>query len=246
MSSPFDVKVAETTTFAPRQKGKELNKREQMLAYVHNHGWVLDTTATIVRRRGETVQDPLAFTRPAADGGTWHLSLDYKVADSWTYRTDNILRGLVLRHSLREGEKRAQKFELVNTGQKEYDPDRLWAITGRNTESLNMVDAQLRRRAERVIADPDLVAWLSLEQRHKDHEEMVAAQAKREAYWAKRRARNEALTVDNEEFSRLARHIRDALYPLSNIDGTTDVAAAMAELDEKVAALKAAVKEEGK
>ena len=85
-----------------------------------------------------------------------------------------------------------------------------------------------------------------LEQRHKDHEEMVAAQAKREAYWAKRRARNEALTVDNEEFSRLARHIRDALYPLSNIDGTTDVAAAMAELDEKVAALKAAVKEEGK
>lgn len=248
MSSPFDIKVAETTTFAPRQKGKELNKREQMLAYVHNHGWVLDTSATISKRRGEMVQDPLAFVRPAADGGTWHLSLDYQVADSWTYRTDNILRGLTLRHSSTMGETRGRqrKYELLNTGQKDYDPHGLWEVTGRNTEGLNMVDAQLRRRAERVIADPDLVVWLSEEKRYADVERMREAERARKERWEKRRARNAALTVDNDEFISLARQIRDVLYPLTSVDGETDVAAAIAELDDKVAALKAVVKEEGK
>lgn len=183
MSSPFDLAHAEPTPFTARKKGTgiNMNKREAYIAYLNDHGWMIDTEARVrVRRNGTYVeaQDPLTFVRPTADGtGVWRLNLDYTVEGSYSYRTDNTLRGLTL--SLVGTDHR---YTMVNVAQKKLSATALWDVAGRD---LDTTSHALRRRAERVAANPDLAAWLVEESKYRGK---LAEAKRREEYAIKRAA----------------------------------------------------------
>ena len=181
MSTPFDLVHPEPTPFTARKKGTgvNMNKREAYLAYLTEHGWMLDTEARIkVRRNGTYVeaQNPLAYVRPALDGaGVWYLHLDYSVEGSYSYRTDNTLRGITLYHSERPKVKYRMTLMrwMANAAQKRLASTTMWEVAGRD---LDTTTHALRRRAERVAANPDLTVWLIEEKSHQN----------RVAYWTHR------------------------------------------------------------
>lgn len=242
MSSPFDLAHAEPTPFTARKKGTgiNMNKREAFIAYLHEHGWMIDTEARVkVRRNGTYVdaQDPLTFVRPTADGtGVWRLRLDYTVEGSYSYRTDNTLRGLTL---TQVGS--THKYTMVNSAQKKLAATALWDVTGRDLETTSHA---LRRRAERVAANPDLAVWLVEERMHQSKLDAAKRQREWEAQRAKAQAHNPALREDvsNRDFARLAQRVRDLSYELQyGVDGTTDIPERMARFEDAVAELRKAV-----
>lgn len=245
MSTPFTTTVADANPFAPAPQKEPMNAREDFLRRVDKHGWLLDTEARLTRRvRGERVsmQDPTAFLKPDGNGGTWKLKLDYTIEDNWTGATDNTLREVVLVHVAADGT-RSRDYRLINTAVKRNDPVGLWEICARERKPV----PRLRPLAERIVAAPELCAWLVEEKRYLDRQAYEAASRRREEQWARRKKRNAALAVTNDEFNTLGRDLRDAVYALTHVDGTTDVSEAMTTLRLRVAALENALKNgEGK
>jgi len=241
VSSPFDIRPASNSAFAPRKE--VMNVREQFIAYLHDHGWTLDTTATLPRRHSnERVQNPLAFVRPAQAGGDWHLHLDYMIESSYTGRTDNTLRGLEM-WRIKPGQVRGDAPAIHKLRQpKKYGDTGLWTIAGRDLG--NDYGKAMRMRAERVTADPDLAVWLEVEQRWKDNEAMKQAQIAREAAWAKRKQATPHVLVTGSAWTGLTDAVTRAARKLYQADGTSDTYALMDALRTAVAELEAAVEKQ--
>lgn len=223
------------------------NARTEILAFVAAKGWELDTTATINRRGGwgsesQTVQDPFAFRKAAADGGTWQVKLDFKVKDDgyWSSgnRTDNRLRGVEVRKFAADGtpvnlpleDRRLYNgnplpLRLVNSDASiSIATSWLWEVTGEDEVNLT-----LRKRAEKLFADPELVVWLAQEAEHQYNLAL-----RRE--WAERRREQELrerpLPEGWDELVKVARQVVKA-------DGLTDTAELLAQLSAATVAVVA-------
>jgi hypothetical protein len=218
------------------------NARTEILAFVAAKGWELDTTATINWRGGwgsasKTVQDPFAFRKVAADGGTWQAKLDFKVKDDgyWSSgnRTDNRLRGIELRKFAADGTEvnlplrdrllhgTPVALRLINSDVARYvSTSWLWEVTGEAGTSI-------RKRAEKLFADPDLVVWLANEA------EWNYDEANRRA-WALRRQEQELRDRPLPEgWSTLSK----AAQAIVNADGKSDPVALIAALRDGIAAV---------
>jgi len=234
VSSPFDVKPAVNTAFAPR-KGY-MNKREQFIEYVFSNGWTLDPTATITTwRNRETKQNPVAFVRTSPTGEDWHLILGYPVDGNPNDRADNTLRGLTLWRQVGD---RKDRYRLEAPGS--YGSSRLWDVTGEGLAP-GWREKALRPRAERLVADPDLSVWLYAEQRWIDDEAHRVATAKREAEYALRKRPLQNVTVTRTVWDARAYEVQEAARKLYRADGSSDILKLMASLRATMADLESAV-----
>lgn len=231
------------------------NAREQLIAFVLSQGWELDPTKTVwsdYKSYGwghadgaVRVQDPHAFIKPAANGwGTWRLELDYKRADSF-YKTDNRLRHVYIELTDAEGKRVAIGAQDYNTRvalaadwSTYYTSSFVYQLgaatcgpTGNNT---------LRQRAEIIAANPDLVLWLAEEGRI-EHALRVAEQRRQREEEAKARKRPLDITVERSEWDTLTTKLYRATTALNGAHGLTPLAEKIAEAEEAIAALRAAL-----
>lgn len=227
------------------------NAREQLIAFILSQGWELDPNQTVWDGQGswyssqDRVQDPHAFRKPAADGGTWTLSLDYNVRTSYRGVTDNRLRGVTLR--LRDAEGR-----LAQIGKNSYndyvrlDPRtgdnlassltyQLWAVLG-GTNGTN----SLRQRIELLAAAPATALWLAEENRQARLERLAEQRRQREEE-AKARKRPLDITVGRSEWDRQTDALYRAVNALHGAHGLTPLAEKIAEAEAALAALRAAL-----
>lgn len=225
------------------------NARTEFLAFVTDHGWELDPDETIYtgsswtrqdqRLPAEYKQNPFAFRRPAKHGGTWKIELDYtdRSSSDYGYRrsTDNRLRKVEVRYFDAEG----TEVRLFTTG-RHFSMERIHPVLLTNTDvstwqSTSWIwkvtygptgTATLRKRAEMLVADPDLVIWLAAEAQALDHQKFLEREAARRAdIEARRRPLPEGWDA-----------LKRAAVAVERADGKTDV---LAVLDSLRAALEA-------
>jgi hypothetical protein len=169
------------------------NPREQMLALVKQHGWVLNPEKKIPAGRfsRERIQDPHAFARPAVGGGTWSLRLDYSSRGDFSISFGGVLRSVDLQHVPPDGftetddyYARQRTVRTLKRPSPNYDRFvSLWVVTANGDP-----DRPLRQRAELIIENPDLVAWLAAEAEH-NHTLKVQAEEKARQHDAAMRRR---------------------------------------------------------
>ena len=223
MTTPFSS-TARPASFAPR-KGP-MNKREQFLNHVFGNGWMPDTTRQ-VRSGDGLVQDPHAFVRESQTGPDWKLRLDFTDANGYL---STKLRGVLL---FREGE---EKLRLLP--QRDWSHNRvLWEVTGRDLEP-GWREVALRPRAERLVEDPDLCAWLAAEQLWTEQVEFETREKARIREQKQRRKPPQGLAVERHVWDRRAEAVVSAARKLYRIDGLSDTAALMDDLRKAVAQLE--------
>jgi hypothetical protein len=209
-------------------KGEKMNSREKFLAYVVEHGWKLDPDAQITcgPYRSERAHDPHAFIRQSdADPNiVWRADLDYSTGERWIRATGDMLRLIRIRAF---GEDR-QNWVLNKSA---TFPEPLRLVT--DPADLN-VKLPLQKRAELVMANPDLYIWLAAERQHNDRE------AARQLSRAKS-APIAGVTVSRLEWWTFSNDIVYAAQDLREANGTTDICPLMDKLREHVAALESAI-----
>lgn len=143
-------------------------EREELLAYVIKHGWTLDPEAkTGLPPRTEA--DPYVFMRQSTTSPVtvWKVHLDFGGGD--------VLRKITIANTYRplprNDPRRWQRWKLSWA---DYNSTRaLFQVTNDRTPFL--------RRAERVLADPDMYIWLAAEREHTDIQEYREHERKRHA-----------------------------------------------------------------
>lgn len=222
-----------------------MNQREIFLTYIAGQGWTLDPTVTRrANRHSDTkVQDPYAFSRPAAGGGTWHAYLDYQVRNSsnWRGEWDNTLRGITLHYSGPEPRvpstnRLRWKFFNPATASSMESTSHLWDVTRLDGEN-----PHLRTQAKRLMANPDLAVWLAEERIELARRKQAEADAKRQAEYRARRRPITDVTVDMDTWRSNARALISAARSLEYADGTSDVHALMTELHNALATVEASI-----
>lgn len=250
-TSGTSVSESETTPFSGAGNFTpfegEKNAREQMIAYVEKHGWLLDLTAVRSHHAWRDVQveqDPNRFVRSSEMfPGEWFLSLDYEVrGDPEVYREtrtwDNTLRALSIWHSswvLPTGVVQ-RTYVLNNYRQSHTHRSDLWDLTDRDDGKFK----PLRKRAEEVLANPDLAIWLVAEKEfERDFE------AKRNRALANERARRRQqplkISISQTEFVRLGSQLRRAAGNLLGADGLTDLRQELENAEKILADIRSAI-----
>lgn len=228
--------------------------REQLLDFVLSQGWEPDPDKTVWSAYSAygyghsadavRIQDPHAFRKPAANGGTWHLELDYNVKSEF-HKTDNRLRHVYIELTDAEGrrvsigaQKHNTRVALTTDWSTYYTSSFVYQLgvatsgpTGQNT---------LRQRAQIIVANPELVLWLAEEGRV-NYELRRAEERRRREEETKLRKRPLDITVEPIEWKSLASKLDDAARTVRLADGLTDLPQAVADLETAVAALKAAL-----
>jgi hypothetical protein len=223
----------------------KLNAREQLVQFILDSGWELDPTKTVRANRSnlysdERVQNPNAFRRPAHDGQFWEIELDYGYKDPDSTR----LQALTL-HLTKDG-------VLQVIGSRKYNTDirlaprwadsyntnngALWSITTgvRSNPSL-------RDRAEAIVLNPALAAWL-VEEHQNERQARIEVQNKRRAEEAKARKRPLPITVSREDYRALVSTLDTAVWKLRRADGLSDLPALVADAQAAVNAVAAVLK----
>lgn len=240
MTTPFE----RPGTFAPTTGEK--NARTTLIEFVANHGWLLDLTATRsvkVWRDAVREQDPNQFIRDDGRGGHWIINLDYEVkGDGAEFRPirkwDNTLRGLRLWHSSWVDERGviARRLDLRNYHQLHVASSDLWDLTDPVDDKFK----PLRKRAEEIIRDPDIAAWLIAEGWHRaqirDNQRKAEKRRERMA-----RQRPLGINIDPSRFKRIAHLLKTTGETLRFADGLTDLDGEVAKAEKAVAALRAAL-----
>lgn len=230
-----------------------LSSKDKLLAAVIANGWELDTTQTVNTFRGwgsfsrltkdeqakYIKQDPHAFVKPAAHGGTWAIKLDYNERGSYN-RTGKRLWGVRVRYIDPQGVEQPipllaerSSYDKSVTPAALYNPSTTrWA---RYNSSLFVVtadsyDTPLAKRVEKLVQDPDTVIWLAAEDRHNDEVRWAKeAEAKRIDYELRQRPLPEGWSV-----------LVDLARQVIRADGKTDTAALLAQLSAAVEAIDTA------
>lgn len=216
--------------------------KEQLMTAVHANGWTPDKTVTRLSRRGlgrdgEQVQNPYAFTKAAAHGGSWHIYLDYSVRSTYG-REGNVLKAISVNYQAAG----VTKDDRVRIGDLTNDKSR-WrtsylfrGLKGDDDDSVTT----LRARAQMLLKDPDTAVWLSFQA---EYDSVLKSQAQDRARKADRDARAVPLpiTVDNDGYAsgwkQVAGKVTNAGRALERADGKSDFPALVAELYNAVAAL---------
>lgn len=197
--------------------------RAQFLALVEAQGWAPDPAQTVARKRwdSERIQDPHAFTHPAAHGGQWEIKLDYVNDTGYTRGYDDRLRRVEVSYRDADGIKSHDSWQPnAGTLKKPSTYDRhngLYEALGPGT---------LRERAQRLVTDPDLAIWLAAESEHADQQ---AREAKYATERADRLAREQPLPVTvsqgdyNSEWWKLSFALKSAAEAVYGADGTSDL-----------------------
>ena len=228
--------------------------REQLLDFVRAQGWEPDPDKTVwsaynAYRYGHSadavrIQDPHAFRKPAANGGTWHLELDYNVKSEF-HKTDNRLRHVYIELTDAEGkrvsigaQKHNTRVALTTDWSTYYTSSFVYQLgvatsgpTGQNT---------LRQRAQIIVANPELVLWLAEEGRV-NYELRVAEERRRREEETKARKRPLDITIERSEWDTLTSALRNAAVALNGAHGLTPLAEKIADAEQAIAALRAAL-----
>ena len=225
------------------------NAREQLIAFVLDHGWELDPNRTIwarprVTSDRERIQDPHAFRHPAANGNFWSLQLDYQRRDRYQGETDNRLRGATIQLVNAEG-------KILGIGEHSYHNHirldaqtdgyygstlayHFWAVTTRQDAAVTT----LRDRVQTFAVNPDLVAWLAEESRVQ-REVRLAEQKRQRERELKARRQPLKITVPQQDWEVLTDRLRRAAVTLDGAHGLTDLPATVAQAEQALAAIKA-------
>ncbi|QAY13777.1 hypothetical protein SEA_ESSENCE_59 [Mycobacterium phage Essence] len=198
-----------------------MGARANFLQTVRVYGWEPDPRQTVTRSwsNRERVQDPHAFTKPAAHGGTWHIYLDYRNRSSYRNNYDDTLRRVEVRHRNAEGEVTLQR-ELVRPDSY-YTSIPLWTATD---DPAKPNGGSLRERATRLVTDIDLVMWLAEEAQHRFELQARAEREHRERDRAER-ARPLPLTPEGQQdWWRRKSEFKDAASKIWDADGKSDLA----------------------
>lgn len=238
---------------------KSTTAREKMLAYVVEHGWTLDPGKTIPVNRYDydnRKQDPYSFVKPAAHGGTWHVTLDYTNHSSGGYsgyRTGNLLNHVVVSYRNAEGEPEPKSTyasngnigTLKNTDRSKYSVDSmLWKALG--PKEWVEKPPSITARAKLLFSDPDLAVWLALQTAHEDK---VARDTTQAAIREDRKLRNRLLpvTVDQDgyysDWKKLAHKLVGAAKAVESADGKSDLHQLVADAIEALADVMNVIKD---
>ena len=227
--------------------------REKMLAFVVEHGWTLDPAKQIPKDRwsSERKQDPHSFVKPAAHGGTWHVSLDYtnRSGGGWYNTIGNLLNYVEVSYRNAAGElepptswsHQGNIGTLRNTDRSSYRSDsHLWKALG--PKRWMEKPPSISDRARLLFTDPDYAIWLGKEA---EHEYDTARQAERDANEAERKLRERPLpiTVDRSEWQRLSRKVKYAADAVEQAHGNSDLHALVADLIVATAAVMSVIEE---
>lgn len=237
-----------------------------LIQFAADNGWVLDPTATTDYGKS---QNKWVWIKDAAHGGKWRIEFDYRVRDSWR-STDDRLRGIDVCY-IPAG---AKIVKIEDGYDDEYvrtqwtQVERLHKALGWNGNTLRPVTRwnksvlfdvsnpapesdkvpTLRKRAETLLANPDLVIWLAAERVHND-------EIAREKRWEEEREDN-ALRArplplkdgisqksyeDGSCFWKMQWRLKNAAHVICAADGKTDLYAAVEEAQAALDAIKDAL-----
>jgi hypothetical protein len=213
----------------------------KFVAYIAANGWTLDPTATILKNHfgshADRVQDPHVFVRPAAHGGFWRIKLDYS-APSYSRTGFRRLQEVHVYYVpvLGENPPRRRAATLKRPGKYgSFNP--LWVALDTTGQQ------SLRKRAERLVANPDLAMWLSFQAKHDENV--------REAEWVEQRRRDRELrnrplpvTVDEIEWAKLKYAAARAASAVERADGRSDLPALVAALRAATDAIEGVLAQE--
>lgn len=198
-----------------------MGARANFLQTVRVYGWEPDPRQTVTRSwsNRERVQDPHAFTKPAAHGGTWHIYLDYRNRSSYHQNYDDTLRRVEVRHRDAEGEVTLQRTLVRPDSFRTFIA--LWEATA---DPAKKNGGTLRDRATLLVADVDLVAWLAEEVQHRIELQDRAERERREQD-RRERARPLPLTPEGQQdWWRRKSEFKDAASKIWDADGKSDLA----------------------
>ncbi|AON96821.1 hypothetical protein BI081_gp070 [Mycobacterium phage Tonenili] len=215
-----------------------MGARANFLQTVRVYGWEPDPRQTVTRSwsNRERVQDPHAFTKPAAHGGTWHIYLDYRNRSSYHQNYDDTLRKVEVRHRDAEGE--MDERSTLDRPDTFRTFIALWEATA---DPAKKNGGTLRDRATLLVADVDLVMWLAAEITHKHALEMKAESDRREQ---DRRERDRPLPLTPEgqkSWWEVKRSLYDAADHIYKSDGKSDLAALIVAARRALARVEDAV-----
>ena len=224
-----------------------MGARAKFLELVEANGWILDNDATVAVKYGrERKQDPYAFMKNAAHGGTWHIQLNYMNNTGWSTSYDERLRGVTVSYRNADGD---------------LEPKSSWGIFGGNVGTLKkpgnydgfnglwvaLGPGSLRERAEKLVRFPELAVWLTMETRHEHKLEIKAAD---EARQREREARAKPLpvTVDQgrliSEWYGLTSKLVQAAEAVKKADGMSNLPVLVAKMELALNDIKGVLTEE--
>lgn len=204
----------------------------------------------------EDVQNPYAFMYQVFDdetgqwAGRWHIELDYSQQNGYRMGTGITLRRVTMHHTpavrdddgnIAEGERRLiGVLRNVNNRRNNWLHSDLFDVTGRGSDGETIYNSQndeitLRQRAEKLVANPALTAWLALENEHQ-RKTREAAEAERRRRETEESARPLPVTVEQEsygsEWKTLSRKLAQAAQAVEKANGRSDLPALIAKVDE--------------
>lgn len=234
-----------------------MSARERMLGILKEHGWTQDESRTyrVGYRRSYRGPDnrevrvhPGHWVKPAIDGGTWKLYLNYEVPGSYSTRFDNRLRDAQLTYQPADPEAKKRYWRLSTPTRSRYYqplPEPLYAVLGGGNET-----ASLRERVELLVRNPELAVWLAMEEQHtrKLEAEKRVEQMRRDR---EERARPLPITVEHDPetaswkstpWRELTNRAERAAKAVAGADGKSDLYALVDELEAATAAIREVLK----
>ena len=214
-------------------------------------GWVLDLTAIenthsfgsyaslpLADRVRYLKQHPFTFVKPAADGGSWVVELDYRDREFSYYRRDfnKTLKGARLSRIAPDGMK--VEFEDRLSGHASRNYDNLAVLEKQSTASYASVNwlyavttGTMRDRVAQLLQDPAAVIQQAADAMNRRKLADIAEMAE----WNRQQElKRRPLPAGWDELKTAARRVVDA-------NGTTDTAAVLVALKAAVAAVEGAV-----
>lgn len=211
-----------------------MNARERFLKLVTDSGWTLDPGQTIALKRWspERKQNPHAFLLPGDNGEVWHILLDYTVSDGWSSHTGNSLKSIHI--DLMSGKNTyIWRAHLKNGDRSQYNQGTLWDALERDAAGNRRT---FMKRAEALVANPALAAWLTGELEYKNQLKREARDREQERLDVLR-AQPLPITISGRDFRIWAARLQDAATAVRRADGLTDLPQELANVQIALDAL---------
>lgn len=213
--------------------------REKFLKLVADNGWTLDpySWASTGWSGRDQKNDPFALLKPALDGGTWRILLDYRDRSSRSRcSTDGRLRGVTVEYIPAGTEVTTNYYgKPVLEGSKighlkrpgKYGESSLW-------EALGAYDDTVVTKATKLVKDPETAVWLAAEARYL-HDERMRQESRRRIALQEQRDQPLPITLGEGEhdygspWGVLRGKFNTAARQVVEADGTSDLPRLIAE-----------------